>query len=335
MTQTKNPVADAATNGVGPDRKFSDIASRWSLPLMMLDRDLKFVYANTAYLTSTKSQWADLNGRYVFDAFPDTKDRVAAVHAAFMQCLDGAHTRLDAQPFMLTRDDGTEEQHYWQAVQEPVFGTDGTVTHLVQYAEDVTQRVAAEQARDLITQELNHRVKNVLSVIQSLARLTSRGQTSVAGYAGDFAARIDAMSRNHARLYDNQFTGSHLRSILQDELRAMAAGGDDAAFTLTGNPLQLDANLSRDVSMVVHELATNAAKYGCFSKADGRLSVTWTSDGPVTTLNWVERGVGPVTAPTTTGFGTKLLQSMSTIECNKHYTEDGITVTLRINHAGA
>lgn len=298
---------------------------------MILDRNLNFVYANDAYLKSTHKDWEDLRGIHVFKIFPDTPDRVEYVHKKFCDCLAGEVTRLEAQPYNILESDGSERLHYWQATQEPILNENGDVVYLAQYIDDVTSRIEAEQERDLITQELNHRVKNVLSVIQSIARLSSRGQTSVESFTKEFIARVGAMNRVHGRLYENDFQGTSLKHILIDELEAMSVVGEDT-FSLAGPEVQLDSKMSKDLSMVIHELATNAAKYGCFSKDDGRLDVIWTSESGKTRLIWRETKIGSIGKLSDKGFGSTLIRVVKNIDCVRQPIPDGLEVSITLTH---
>ncbi len=317
---------------ISEDLSFIATVETWRLPIMILDRELNFVFANEAYLLSTEQSWENMAGRHVFDVFPDTPERVQHVHSFFEKCLSGTVTTLDAQPFNLKHKDGHEGLRYWQATQEPLRNQDGEVLYLVQYTEDVTERVQAQIERDLVAQELNHRVKNVLSVIQSIARLSSRGQTSVEDFSQEFIQRVGAMSRVHSRLYENEFTGTTLRHILIDELETMSAK-DSEVFSLVGPEVALSANLSKDLSMVVHELATNAAKYGCFSKEEGKLVVTWTHSEKTTRIIWRETGSGKIENLSEDGFGSTLIRAVKNIDCDRTIIADGLEVSITLHHA--
>lgn len=314
------------------DMRFIDAVESWTLPLMVLNTKLEFSFANQAYLDSTRKTWPELEGRHVFDVFPEHPDRVQQVLHQFQGALNGSVTRLDTQPFHIMGPDGQEHLHYWQATQEPIKDASGRVTHIVQYAEDVTSRVQAETQRDLIAQELNHRVKNVLSVIQSIARLSSRGQTSVEDFTDEFVSRVGAMSRAHERLYKNDFLGMSLKDLLNDELSAMSVQGEDK-FSLDGPSVELSAETAKDLSMVVHELSTNAAKYGCFSVETGSLDIIWTTTATETEIVWTETGVGEVGPMKATGFGSKLLRVVRGIDCVRRPHSDGIEVRITLNHS--
>lgn len=305
----------------------------WQLPLMILDQDMQFAYANDAYLKLVHKTWAELCGKQVFDVFADEPHRVEYVFNQFRAALDGGVTRLNAQPYAIERADGTEDLRYWQATQEPIRNAAGEITHMVQYTDDVTQRVQAEAARDLISQELSHRVKNVLGVVQSLIRLSSRGRTSVDAYSRDLLGRIESMSRVHGRLYENDYDGASLRDIFNDELAMMTGAGGERPFTVSGPDVVFPASASKDLSMVIHELATNAAKYGCFSKPGGHLSVTWEREGDVTHINWTETGMGVIAPIEETGFGSRLIGMVKNIDCVRTPGPDGLQIALTVRPA--
>jgi len=265
------------------DLAFAQVVKDWDLPVMVLDREMVFVYANEAYLKAVNATRDTLIGRHVFEAFPDTPERVEAVFEKFKACLGGERTQLDAQPFALKEKDGTVTEHFWQATQEPLRDAAGNVTHMIQYPEDVTARILLEQERALVAQEYNHRVKNVLGVVQAIARLTARGETSVKAFTDSFVSRIGSMGRVHGRLYNNDFAGASLYDILSDELDMMALR-DRKNLTVSGPDMDLKADMAKNLSMVIHELATNAAKHGCFSKPDGHLSVTSSLKGDSLTV---------------------------------------------------
>ncbi|WP_371396171.1 sensor histidine kinase [Fretibacter rubidus] len=311
------------------DCRFTDVVDHWSLPVMILDRQLRFVFANDAYLTSTKSDWDMVKGQHVFEVFPDSPERVAQVHDYFRRGFDGEKTRMDEQPFILTDDNGHEVTHYWQAVQEPMRNKNGDITHVIQYCEDVTARVHAQREQAIIAGELEHRVKNVMSVIQSVARITSRNHDSVEDFTHDFISRINAMSRNHSRLYRNDFQGATLREIFAEELDAMSIDASHG-YDLNGDDVNFNTALSKDFSMVVHELVTNAVKYGCFSCPGGTLLVTWERDSDGVKIKWEESGVGPIGNIDRDGFGTKLIRMLRNIDCERIATPDGLHVHMTV-----
>lgn len=311
-------------------QSFGAIVSRWTLPVMMLDDNFEFVYANQSYLDAVERSWEDLKGKHVFEAFPDEPENVAYVHNKFKRTFEGETTRLSAQPFALITADGIEETRNWQAVQEPIFNAAGDVTHLVQYAEDVTQRVRAEEETKLMAQEMSHRIKNMLAVIQSITRMSSKGHKSLETFLSDFTARLGAIGRSHARLISDGFDRTDIETILSQELEAMSVN-DRKTYSFNGIPMQLSEANAKDLSMVIHELATNAAKYGCFSKDDGHLDVSWQRTGETIVLKWRETGMGEMPDIIETGFGSRLISMMQTVKMERIPESDGLSATLTIS----
>lgn len=304
---------------------FFEVASDWTLPIMVLDRQMRFAYANAAYLALVGWRWEAIADRNVFDIFPEIPDRQDKLRAAFQRTLAGETTRLDAIPYDLRRADGSVEVRYWRAVNTPIRDRTGEVAFLLQHVEDVTANVIQAREKELAAQELDHRTKNVLTVVQSIARMSTQGGRPDGADAADFQKRIVAMSRVHARLYANDFAGASLRDILHDELSFMSAFG---AFSLSGVDVELNDRVARDLSMIVHELATNAAKYGCFAHEAGRLHVSWEEVGADLVIDWRETGVGPVVIQDGTGFGSKLIRMIPNINVGRWGTRDGLHVVL-------
>jgi two-component sensor histidine kinase len=179
---------------------------------------------------------------------------------------------------------------------------------------DITDRKRVEQRQRLLLDELNHRVKNTLATVQSIAWQTRRNASSPGDFDLSFASRIDALARAHDILTGSAWQGAMLDDIIGQTLAPYARpnGGEDW-IRFSGPPVRLGPNAAVTLNMVFHELATNAAKYGCLSTKDGRLAVTWTADRSsepaMLEMAWVEAGGPSVTPPARTGFGTRLLQT--------------------------
>lgn len=311
---------------------FKRVVDGMSTSYMIMDHELKIVYANPAYLTSTQRTLPEITGRYVFDSFPDTPERVAEVLAEFNGALDGNITYLKDQYFELEHADGTHQTHCWRAVQTPYFGNDGKVRFVVQHAEDVTEQKALEERNRIISNELDHRVKNMFAIIQSIAELTGSEADSVDDYRESFSSRLVAMGRTHSALSENDWQGIDLQGILEAELRPYRAE-DRSRVSLNGPPLMLTRKSSQDASMITHELATNAAKYGCFSQKEGKLDIRWTVDPTTQTLfvTWVESGLSGIKPPTRQGFGSLLTTMMPNLEIERDYRPEGLAVKLSIS----
>jgi two-component sensor histidine kinase len=135
---------------------------------------------------------------------------------------------------------------------------------------DITERSRAQRRHDLMTREVNHRARNALAVVQAITRLTKA--ETVRAYGEAVRGRVEALVRSHARLADSEWEEVPLRDLVLDELRPYT-GDDGTRIALSGDAVRLAPEAVQPVSMALHELATNAAKYGALSVRDGRIRV--------------------------------------------------------------
>jgi PAS domain S-box-containing protein len=179
---------------------------------------------------------------------------------------------------------------------------------------DITERREAEERQALMARELDHRAKNALTVVQAALRLTPRHDAD--GYAMAVEGRVAALARAHSALAEGHWRGVRLRSLLEAELATFAEPGGAAAgaqrVVLQGPDIVLTPPAVQALSMAVHELATNATKYGALGARHGRLSVAWWHDeaAGMLRLRWEERD-GPeiADAPRRRGFGARVIQA--------------------------
>ncbi len=244
-------------------------------PFMVLDRDLRFADMNPNYLQVTGRTRDELLGRPVFEAFPETPEREAIFRDAFERALAGEENILDRAPFSIAAEGGGTREVVWRCVQTPLRDETGAVTHVIQHAVDITAEYEADRRTEIITRELDHRVKNLLAVISSIGRQTAKTATTIDGFLNSFTARLEAIARTHSLLAGGQWQGTSLASLIEMELAAYGASDGSAALTVSGPPVFLPPREAQALSMALHELATNAAKHGALSHPDGRLSVTW------------------------------------------------------------
>jgi two-component system CheB/CheR fusion protein len=202
---------------------------------------------------------------------------------------------------------------------------------------DVTKVVEGEVLETLVN-ELNHRVRNMLQVVQAAATHTLRHATSLESFRESFLGRVQALGRAHALVSLGNWSEVSLRELLIKELQPYCATGVDRLI-LDGLPVRLRPKAALSLGMVLHELATNAAKHGALSNDHGRVVVRWRTEGvgaPARMmLRWDEEGGPPVKAPgPQTGFGTKLIEQQlrydlgGTIEVT--YAETGLRAVLRL-----
>ncbi|HXX25460.1 MAG TPA: PAS domain S-box protein [Pseudolabrys sp.] len=201
----------------------------------------------------------------------------------------------------------------WMSVRSsPVRDADGKLLYLVRVVQDITDRKAAERRAKLLIDELNHRVKNTLATVQSLASQSARGSPSPAAFRESFEGRLIALSKAHDQLTQHHWESADLRELVSGSL-APYAGTD--RVVLRGEDVVLRPRAVLTLAMTFHELATNAAKYGALSEPGGRIEIRWQpvrlegGDGrAVLQIDWLEQGGPPVVEPAQRSFGSKLIE---------------------------
>lgn len=190
------------------------------------------------------------------------------------------------------------------------------VTRALAEAETRRRRHQAEEHMKLLVAELSHRVKNSLATVTSIARLTLQRSRSLPEFEAAFMGRLQALSETHALIFQANWGDTVLREVLERTLqpfrRDLRTG-----FSFAGEPLTLAPNAALALSLIVHELATNAAKYGALSQEDGRVAIRWHREpGPSrhVRLVWEERGGPPVRPPSRRGFGVTLIERSTRYE---------------------
>lgn len=176
---------------------------------------------------------------------------------------------------------------------------------------DITERRQAEERQRLLLRELNHRVRNMLATVQSVGASTVRTSASLADFERAFAHRLDALARTYTLLAEAEWQATGFRSLVEQALAPYRAA-DGGNVSLAGDDVRLPANMALPLSLVLHELATNAAKYGALSAPSGRIELDWRAEasaaGRRLVLEWAERGGPEVRAPTRRGFGRTLIE---------------------------
>ena len=209
----------------------------------------------------------------------------------------------------------------------PVRDKSGTIVGASKVARDITERKHAEELQRLLLDELNHRVKNTLATIQAIASQSLRRAKSPTDFVSSFSGRVQALAQAHDLLVQTKFQGAELKDIVLDQVSLGA--NDDSRISYSGPTLQLDSQVAVHVALVLHELATNARKYGALSVQGGRLAVRWelqTNGERKLLLNWDESGGPKVSAPKERGFGSTLIE--------KTLQSHGGEVTMRFKTSG-
>ena len=174
-------------------------------------------------------------------------------------------------------------------------------------AQDITDRKRIQEREQLLMREVDHRGKNLLAVIQSVVQLTRAASTDE--FVAAVKGRIQALARAHTLLAESRWEGAELTTLVCEELAPFMPGG--GRVHVSGPEVELKSAAAQSMALVLHELATNAAKYGALSGPTGSIGVTWSIDvaSGQLSLRWEERGGPPVVPPTRRGFGSLVLRS--------------------------
>jgi PAS domain S-box-containing protein len=202
------------------------------------------------------------------------------------------------------------------------------------YFRDISDRKRVEEERELLARELSHRVKNTLAVVQALAMQTRVREGSIDAYREAFVGRLQAMARAHNLLLEAQWRGTDLQNLVAQALEAYRVDHPEVVEA-DGPSLSVTAKQALGLNLVLHELGTNAAKYGALSHHGGRLRVSWQIEQKPerrVSLLWQERDGPPVVPPQEQGFGTRLIEQACSHElggtAELNYAPDGLVCKL-------
>ena len=213
----------------------------------------------------------------------------------------------DNEEFAYTLPSGVER--FLLSSARPIRSPGGSIIGAVQISLDITDRKRGEEHRKLLVNELNHRVKNTLSVVQAIANQTIRNATTLPEAGRTLSSRLISLAKAHDILTQKNWSGADLHDLITASIKPHAP---IARFQISGETVWLPPNVALSCALGLHELTTNAIKYGALSNANGRVSIFWKLDGQKhqrrLELEWRETG-GPTVGPVERkGFGTQLLE---------------------------
>jgi PAS domain S-box-containing protein len=272
---------------------------------MLGGADHRFELVNPEYRKLIGNR--DVLGRPISLALPEVADQ------GFIDLLDqvfrsGEPVQRTSERVLLRRaETDALEERFLDFVYQPIRDETGLVSHIFVQGSDVTERVRAENHQKLLINELNHRVKNTLTSIQSIVAQTLRGVQTKEEASEAIRARIHALSRAHDVLTNENWDGADLATMARSALDAFQPAGRQA-ITIDGPKLRVGPHAALSIALALHELATNAVKYGALSVPEGVVDVRWSiaSDGMFTFV-WSETGGPPVTLGDSKGFGSRLI----------------------------
>ena len=232
----------------------------------------------------------------------------------------------------------TGEVRWCTAAAVAGFDASGKVVRFSGVTTDITDRKEAESRQALLAREVDHRAKNTLAIVQAIVRMAKRD--SIDDYMKAVEGRIGALAQTHELLSQSRWEGADILRLALDELAPYHSDGRQRVSAV-GPSLVLAPEQAQLVAMAVHELATNAAKYGSLSVENGKVDVSWSAFEGMLTLVWRESGGPKVTPPTKLGFGTKIISSLGGSHRGRtdfQWLSDGLTFTLELrfqDHAPA
>ena len=198
---------------------------------------------------------------------------------------------------------------------------------------DVTEQKRWERRRQLLLSELTHRVSNTLAVVSSMARQTLRTAGTPEDFVELFEGRVLALARAHNLLVEARWQGTELSNLARLQLAAYV-GDDPQRLRIQGDPVVLPPDLATPFGLVLHELATNAAKYGALSAEPGTVLLSWTLEAASARrlkVTWAELGGPPVTPPKRTGFGGSLIErSLPGAVVRREFRREGLMCTIEV-----
>ena len=220
----------------------------------------------------------------------------------------------------------------WIGVQgEMQYRADGTPLTITGFATDISDRKFAEEHRAVLAHELTHRVKNTLATVGAVVSQTLRDAASLEDARNAVEGRIASLGTAHELLLRDEIEGAAIGDIVEKVL-APFIDRNGRRITMAGPAIHLTPEVTLALSMALHELATNAVKYGALSTGAGRVVIAWALTGANAarrfTFTWVEEGGPPVAPPSRTGFGTRMIERVLSRhvrgKATIHYPPDGV-----------
>jgi PAS domain S-box-containing protein len=296
------------------EARFRVMADSAPAPVWVTTAEGPVEFVNQAFCEySGRSREATIGEAWIAMLHPEDLPAFAAARLAARQCPIPQPYRVEAR---FRNADG--EWRWMDAISRPRFNEAGVFQGYVGIAMDLTDIRAAEARQQLMINELNHRVKNTLATVQSLAMQTARLAVSKEEFKEKFLARLMALNAAHSRLTQTSWGWTPLSDLVADQL---GVHGADGRLEASGPPVSVPPRSALPISLALHELATNAVKYGALSGDQGRVTLSWrvracgagADDAALrqaVDLEWREEGGPPVTPPTAHGFGSRLLETV-------------------------
>lgn len=271
------------------------------------DLEGRMLYGNRALEQLAGVSLSEILGKTDLEWIANKEEAAALIEADRKVVLSGGGIDVEE---IFTGSDGASR--VFRSLKSPLRDLSSRIIGLVGVSSDITEQKDAEQREQLLARELDHRAKNMLAVVQSVVTLT-RGAT-VEEFKLAVEGRLQALARAHAMLADSRWDGADLQRIVEEELAPYSCG-ERPRVRIAGPSVLLRPAAAQSLALIIHELATNAAKYGALSNDEGEVQVRWSlrvgeAGEPALALAWSEQGGPAIPAPADTkrkGFGTRLI----------------------------
>ena len=288
-------------------------------PLLVLDSDLRVHSVNPAFCDSFGCRVKDTLGYLLQDLDHGAWDIPELRRLLRVVLSDGR----SFEGFEIQHDFPRQGLRHMLLNARKLMNTENKSDLILLAIEDMTDRVETDQVRQTLMNELSHRVKNMLAMVQSIGAQTLRQSSSLEDFKAAFDGRLHSLARVHDLLVAENWAGADLDQIIRSTLSPY---GMDTRIRIVGPSLYVTPEAGVALGMVVNELATNAVKYGALFGERGQLEVTWhlkgRADGPWVNLQWIESGGPPVVPPSRRGFGSNLIERSITHQLRGTVTQN-------------
>jgi PAS domain S-box-containing protein len=269
-----------------------------------VDADGKILRANAQSCWLLDCSSDEVLGRSIFEEIADQSSSDAD-REQFRRQVAGEFDRYTIEK-CIRRKDGS---HVWGLItSSSVRDTDGQFLYAVRVQQDITERKEREEKEHLVTREINHRAKNILSVVHAIAHQTATKNPE--DFMERFSERIQALSANQDLLVRNEWKGVEIEDMTRAQLSHFA-DLIGSRIAVHGPKLRLKATGAQALGLALHELATNAGKYGALSTDAGHVDICWATDRDTLAVSWTESKGPPVSAPKRCGFGTVVIEEIA------------------------
>jgi PAS domain S-box-containing protein len=345
VSLTASPILDASGRVVGASTIARDLTERLQHLEVLRQSEtrlrlaLKGARAGAWDYDSLSGQmhWSqemfELHGLDPAGEVPDERTRLSLIEPAHRERVRSAMKTALAEglsiaiEFPILRPDGRE---LWAAMSgDVVMDADGRSLGARGILQDVSERKALEQRQAVLLRELSHRVKNSLAIILSIARQTLHSHNDPRAFVEAFEGRVRSLAQSHNLLTEGEISSARVGDIIRGQLSGLVGDLGDR-LELRGPDVSLAAEQATQLGMILHELGTNAVKYGALSSDSGRVSIRWLASRKRLCLTWRERGGPAIEAPPVkSGFGTRLIDS-SCKRVSRRFERLGLTARFEL-----